>query len=53
MKHETNDQFLDRLEAQRLKAQGHDLTELDRATDQERLFIKERQISILKAIYKL
>jgi len=53
MKHETNDQFLDRLEDQRLKAQGYSFIDLDKETSQEKAFIKDRQISIIKAIHKL
>ena len=53
MKHETNDQFLDRLERQRLRLQGYDFNELDKATDQERLFLKERMIMTEKAISRL
>lgn len=53
MKHETNDQFLDRLEKQRLRQQGYDFRQLDHETEQDRLFIKDRQVSLLKAIYKL
>lgn len=53
MKHETNDQYLDRLENRRLKLQGYNFHDLDRETDNERLFLKERQIEVIKAIHRL
>ena len=53
MKHETNDQFLDRLESQRLKAQGYDFRLLDHETEQDKAFIKDCQIALSKAVSKL